>query len=350
MTLTLEGDANDYLGKGLSGGKIDPLPAARGHLRRGGERHHRQRRPLRRHLRRGLHPRHRRRALLRPQLRRHGRRRGRRRPRLRVHDRRPGRRHRQDRPQLRRGHVRRHRLRPRRERRGRGRRRRLRARLQQGDGPALPALGPRPRSRRSAACWSATPSTPAARGRRRCSTTGTRPSAASSASSRTTTGASWRRRPGCASKGLSAGRGRDGRLRGERPGRAPRGGELTMGKTTGFMEFEREPAHVRPPLERIKDWSETHPRVRGGDPARAGRPLHGLRHPLLPHRRDGQRPGPGLPDQQPDPRVERPGLPRPVARGDHPPPQDQQLPRVHRPRLPRAVRGLVHAGHQRASR
>jgi glutamate synthase (NADPH/NADH) small chain len=32
-----------------------------------------------------------------------------------------------------------------------------------------------------------------------------------------------------------------------------------MGKTTGFMEFGREPAHVRPPLERIKDWAETHP-------------------------------------------------------------------------------------------
>ncbi|MGD0018060.1 MAG: glutamate synthase subunit beta [Candidatus Limnocylindrales bacterium] len=32
-----------------------------------------------------------------------------------------------------------------------------------------------------------------------------------------------------------------------------------MGKPTGFMEFEREPAHVRPPLERVKDWSETHP-------------------------------------------------------------------------------------------
>jgi glutamate synthase (NADPH/NADH) small chain len=32
-----------------------------------------------------------------------------------------------------------------------------------------------------------------------------------------------------------------------------------MGKPTGFMEFEREPAHARPPLERIKDWEETHP-------------------------------------------------------------------------------------------
>jgi glutamate synthase (NADPH/NADH) small chain len=32
-----------------------------------------------------------------------------------------------------------------------------------------------------------------------------------------------------------------------------------MGKSTGFMEFEREPGHVRPPRERIKDWSEAHP-------------------------------------------------------------------------------------------
>jgi glutamate synthase (NADPH/NADH) small chain len=32
-----------------------------------------------------------------------------------------------------------------------------------------------------------------------------------------------------------------------------------MGKPTGFMEFEREPTHMRPPLERVKDWSETHP-------------------------------------------------------------------------------------------
>jgi glutamate synthase (NADPH/NADH) small chain len=32
-----------------------------------------------------------------------------------------------------------------------------------------------------------------------------------------------------------------------------------MGKPTGFMEFGREPAHVRPPLERVKDWNETHP-------------------------------------------------------------------------------------------
>jgi glutamate synthase (NADPH/NADH) large chain len=143
LTLTLEGDANDYLGKGLSGGKIILFPpreskfVAEDNIITGnvafygatsGE---------------ALHPRHRRRALRRPQLRRHGGGRGRRRPRLRVHDRRQGRDHRQDRAQLRRGHVRRRGLHPRRERRGRRGRRRLRARLQQGDGPALPALGSR---------------------------------------------------------------------------------------------------------------------------------------------------------------------------------------------------------------
>ncbi len=32
-----------------------------------------------------------------------------------------------------------------------------------------------------------------------------------------------------------------------------------MGKPTGFLEFEREKPHARPPLERIKDWSERHP-------------------------------------------------------------------------------------------
>src|SRR5512138_161332 len=32
-----------------------------------------------------------------------------------------------------------------------------------------------------------------------------------------------------------------------------------MGKPTGFMEYGREPKHERPPAERVKDWSETHP-------------------------------------------------------------------------------------------
>jgi glutamate synthase (NADPH/NADH) small chain len=32
-----------------------------------------------------------------------------------------------------------------------------------------------------------------------------------------------------------------------------------MGKPTGFLEFEREAPHQRPPLERVKDWREDHP-------------------------------------------------------------------------------------------
>jgi len=31
-----------------------------------------------------------------------------------------------------------------------------------------------------------------------------------------------------------------------------------MGKSTGFLEYQREPKHERPPLERVKDWSEAH--------------------------------------------------------------------------------------------
>ena len=114
MTLTLEGDANDYVGKGLSGGKLIVYPPRGADVRRRGEHHHRQRGALRRDERRGVHPRHGGRALLRPQQRRQRGRRGRGRPRLRVHDRRPRRRPRADRAQLRGRHVGRRRLRARR--------------------------------------------------------------------------------------------------------------------------------------------------------------------------------------------------------------------------------------------
>ena len=75
ITLRLEGDANDYLGKGLSGGRlvVRPSPAGPAELRRRGADHRRQRDPVRRHRRRGVHPRRGRRALRRPQLRRGGR-------------------------------------------------------------------------------------------------------------------------------------------------------------------------------------------------------------------------------------------------------------------------------------
>ena len=88
MTLTLEGDANDYVGKGLSGGKIIVFIRLASRLRGRGERGDRQRRPLRGDRRPGLLPGPGRRAVLRPQQRGAGRRRRGGRPRLRVHDRR----------------------------------------------------------------------------------------------------------------------------------------------------------------------------------------------------------------------------------------------------------------------
>ena len=65
-----------------------------------------------------------------------------------------------------------------------------------------------------------------------------------------------------------------------------------------------------------------------------GGPLHGLRHPVLQQR---------LPARQPDPRLERPRLPRPLAGRDRAAPRHEQLPRVHRPAVPGAVRVGVRA-------
>ena len=81
ITLRLSGDANDYVGKGLSGGPVVGPPVELLAARRRGQRHRRQRHRLRRHVRRALPARAGRGAVLRPQLRRDRRRRGRRRPR-----------------------------------------------------------------------------------------------------------------------------------------------------------------------------------------------------------------------------------------------------------------------------
>ena len=131
-------------------------------------------------------------------------------------------------------------------------------------------------------------------------------------------------------------------------GRGPRGRQVgAMGKPTGFIETQAraaarpQPARAHPGLGRV-------PRAAPGQEAPGpGRALHGLRHPLLPHRRADRRPGHRLPHPQPDPGVERPRLPRPLAGGARPPAQDEQLPRVHRPRLPGALRRLVRARHHR---
>ena len=111
ITLRLEGDANDYLGKGLSGGRLIVRPDARAPFVAEEQIDRRQRDRVRRDRRRDLPPRRRRRAVLRAQLRRARGRRGRRRPRLRVHDRWPRRRAGRDRAQLRCRDVGWHRLR-----------------------------------------------------------------------------------------------------------------------------------------------------------------------------------------------------------------------------------------------
>ena len=111
ITLELTGDANDYVGKGLSGGRVVVRQPPEARRRSDAEHHRREHGALRSDRGRGVFPGCRRRALRRAQFRR-GRGGGRhRRPWLRIHDRRRGRGARRDRAQLRRGHVRRHRLR-----------------------------------------------------------------------------------------------------------------------------------------------------------------------------------------------------------------------------------------------
>ena len=113
-----------------------------------------------------------------------------------------------------------------------------------------------------------------------------------------------------------------------------------MGKPTGFIEIQRKKQPTRPVAERVQRLARGLSAVPGRRAAAAGRALHGLRHSVLP---------PGLPARQPDSRLERSRLSRPLARGDRAAARDQQLPGVHRPALPGAVRRLVRARHQRRS-
>ena len=183
MTLSLEGDANDYVGKGLSGGKIVVFPpreatfAAEDNIIVGnvalygatsGEAYIRGMAGERFCVRNsGVH------AVVE----------ARRRPRLRIHDRRPRRRARPHRPQLRRRHVGRHRLRARRARRFRRARvnpQMVEPRAARGRGEIAERAPPgraAPRAHRERA------------GRARCSTPGTSSCRSSSRSSRATTSA-----------------------------------------------------------------------------------------------------------------------------------------------------------------
>jgi glutamate synthase domain-containing protein 3 len=66
VTIEIEGDANDYAGKGLSGGRLIVYPPKDvPDLRRRKEHHHRQRGSLWSNIRRSVFPRNRRRTVLR---------------------------------------------------------------------------------------------------------------------------------------------------------------------------------------------------------------------------------------------------------------------------------------------
>ena len=110
-----------------------------------------------------------------------------------------------------------------------------------------------------------------------------------------------------------------------------------MGEATGFLKWSRESADAAAGAgapARLARGVRAVPR-RGA--AAPGGSLHGLRHPVLQQR---------LPARQPHPRLERPRLPRQLARRDRAAARDEQLPRVHRSPVPGAVRGRVRARHQ----
>ena len=115
-----------------------------------------------------------------------------------------------------------------------------------------------------------------------------------------------------------------------------------MGELGGFLKIER--IGRRSTATRTSastTTSEFLVQRPGRGAARAGRALHGVRHPVLPQR---------LPARQPHPGLERPRLPRPLARRDPPAARDEQLPRVHRAAVPGAVRGRLRAGDPRGRR
>jgi len=209
----------------------------------------------------------------------------------------------------------------------------------------------------SSARWSsATPTSPAARRPRPCWRTGTRPSRSSSRSCPRTTSACCRpsrpRRPRVF-PATPPSRKRSRSMPATKPASAA--AEPTTHQTPILRNHGKTYRLLRIPA-RAPDGPRTarpHRRLEGDPPPpfrreapHPGRALHGLRRTVLPHGQAHQRDGRGLPDQQPDPRVERPRLQGSLARGAGAPAQDEQLPGVHRPRLPRPVRRLLRARHE----
>ena len=139
---------------------------------------------------------------------------------------------------------------------------------------------------------------------------------------------------------LAATRGRERRRRVTRSAGRRSARRGLMGELGAFLQIERHEIPERDPASARTTTTSSCSRPADGA-ARAGRALHGVRRALLPQR---------LPARQPDPRLERPRLPRPLERRDRAAARDEQLPRVHRPPLPGALRGGVRARDPRGRR
>ena len=124
------------------------------------------------------------------------------------------------------------------------------------------------------------------------------------------------------------------------------------GKNNGIHGIRAGQAGVPCPPRTFEGLERVRPAHAGGSAAGAGRPLHGLRHSVLPHG-CAHGAGPGrvrLSAEQSHTGLERPGLPGPLERSPGAVAQDQQLPRVHRPRVPGPLRGILCPGDQQQSR
>ncbi len=112
-----------------------------------------------------------------------------------------------------------------------------------------------------------------------------------------------------------------------------------MGKPTGFIEYLRELPVDRTPLERIQDWREFHFHMEDKRLRQQGARCMDCGVPFCHTGKLMNGGASGCPVNNLIPRVERPGVSRPVARGIGTAAQDQQLPRVHGPRVPGTLRG-----------
>ena len=67
-----------------------------------------------------------------------------------------------------------------------------------------------------------------------------------------------------------------------------------MGKITGFIELDRIAEAALPVEERVHGYREFVLALKDQEASKAGRALHGLRHPVLPVRLPGQQHHSGL--------------------------------------------------------